>query len=173
MLRHNAPPPIPLFRCDFLTTGKKKNLWAEGACTPRNVNFKSMGSGCSAAAGAGRAKRKRGGREAELRRGRGTELAPRGPRSRRLPGRTRGAALAPTRRLSRRRGLVGPESPRRTRHLRASPPPAQRAAAAARVLPKRLRPPGLGPEYLLVHTWYRRPRSLRTETCWGGAGSGT
>lgn len=65
-----TPDPVILLQSNFLTK-IKKDFWAEGACTPKNVNFKSMGSRCSAEAEAGR--RRGSGKEGppELRRGRG------------------------------------------------------------------------------------------------------
>lgn len=146
----HAPPPIPLFPCcNFFNYQNRKNISGPRGRVPQRTWTSNQWGADVRRSGAGRAERKPGGRGSEVRRGRGAETPPRGPRSPRRPGRTRGAALAPTRRLSRRRGLAGARKPARDPPSSPSPPPAQRAAAAARVLPKRLRPSRLGPESLL------------------------
>lgn len=149
MLRHTRPSPRSrYFPAIFLTTKTEKISLARGGVYPKERELQINGELMFRRGGAGRAERKPGARGSEVRRGRGAETPPRGPRSPRRPRRTRGAALAPTRRLSQRRGLAGARQPARDPPSSPSPPPAQRAAAAARVLPKRLRPPRLGPESL-------------------------
>ena len=178
MLRHTPLPRSRYFTAEqffFLTRGKK-NFWAKGACTPKNVNFKSMGGADVRWRLRLNARRGSGKEGAPICGGGGDRNAATRPALPRLPGRTSGAALAPTRRLCRLRGLVRARKPARDppssalplpRRRPSAPPPPHRSFPSARGLPSWAR--SASP----VHTWYRPPRSLRRETCWGDAGTGT
>lgn len=134
------PSPHPLFRRKIFLI-KKKNRERKRSLAEGGVHLKECELQWGADVGCGRGwkqARKPGERGPEPPSGgggagRGNETTPRGPRG---PGRPGAPPSLP------RGGRAGgaawfqPE----TRHLRPSPPPAPRAAAA-RVLPERLRPP--------------------------------
>lgn len=98
----HSPPPTRYFDWKFFKLKKRriKDPRPRGACTSKNVNFSSMGSGCRPRQGveAGEKARRKAPPHPELRGGWGAETTPRGPRGPQRPGRTWGAALAPTRR---------------------------------------------------------------------------
>ena len=115
----------------------------------------------------------------EPKRGSGEEGSPRSAEGEGAETRaTRAALPRPPGRISGRRPrshaavepAARPSSGPKARAVRAiftpSPPPDPGPMRRRTGLP---RPPAASP----VHTWYRRPRSSRRETCWGGAGTGT
>lgn len=152
MVRHNAPPPIPLFRCNFLTTKKKSKR--RGGVYPKERELQVRGRR-TVSRGGGWTRRE----EARRKRLRAAEgEGHRNPATRpAFPAAAwedRGAALAPTRRLSRWRGLVGARRPARyppsspfpspdpTRRRRRTGPPRAPAASRGR--------PGVSPRTYLV-----------------------
>lgn len=143
MLRHTLLLQSRYFVAKFKK--RKKNPWAEGACTPKNVNFKSMGSGCWPRLGV---EAPRGSQEKGVPNGRGgggqnpatRPALAQGDQGRRLRSH---AVVEPAAWPN-----SGPKAGAGPAIFALSPPPAPRAAAAAQVLSELLRPPCVGPQYL-------------------------
>lgn len=156
-------------------------MWAKGACTPKNVNFKSMGGADVRWRQRLNARRGSGKEGAPICGGGGDRNAATRPALPRLPGRTSGAALAPTRRLCRLRGLVRARKPTRDppssplplpRRRPSAPPPPHRSSQSARGLPSWARSAPLYIPGIVCHVSYEERRVGGTQVPGHDGGEG-